>query len=238
MKPTDEELMAYADGELGAADAARIEAAMAVDPEMAAAVARARTLRAQLRQAFDPMLAEPVPAHLTALARGAAPAATVPVLPQASRRRWALPEWAALAAALVLGVAVSQFGLRPAAGPLDSRDGRLLASGALAESLDSRLGADSGGAVRIGLSFRTREGGYCRGFRLQGERDLAGLACRADDGRWQVPVLVAADPAPEGGLRQAASALPGAVLAEVDARIVGEPLDAAQEREARDAGWR
>ena len=41
-----------------------------------------------------------------------------------------------------------------------------------------------------------------------------------------------------GEYRQASSALPPAVLAEIDARLQGEPLDAAAERKARDAGWR
>ena len=51
---------------------------------------------------------------------------------------------------------------------------------------------------------------------------------------------VAALPGPataDGHLRQAASALPASVLAAVDAQAAGDPLNAAQERAARDAGW-
>ena len=263
MTPGDERIFAYVDGELDAAGAAAVEAAMAADPAVADAVARARRLRAQLREAFDPMLGEPVPAHLLALARGAgstaaakdaasgpasapvsgsapmpAPGATVHPLPRPERRRWALPEWTAMAAALVLGVAVSRLVMAPAPGPLVSESGRLVADGALAESLQSRLAAETGDGPRIGLSFRDRDGAFCRAFRVGGERDLAGLACRAPDGRWQVPVVVSVPPVEGDALRQASTALPGAVLAELDARIDGEPLDADQEREARDAGWR
>ncbi len=240
MTPTDADLMAYVDGELGPDGIAQVEAAMAADPAVAAAVARAQALRASLRESFDPMLDEPVPAHLLAIASGGAvpPSATVHALPQPTRRRWALPEWTALAAALVLGIAVSQYALAPAAGPVDVRDGRLVAGGALVESLESRLAAETQGELQVGISFREDAGGFCRSFRLQGERDLDGLACRDRHGDWQVPVLVSSAPAPRGELRQASGPLPAAVLAEMQARMSGEPLDAAQERAARDAGWR
>lgn len=261
MKPGDERILAYVDGELDPAGTALVEAAIADDPAVADAVARARRLRAQLRDAFDPMLDEPVPAHLLALARGAdstaptvaaatgtgpaprsepapAPGATVHALRRPARRRWALPEWTAMAAALVLGIAISQLLMAPPAGPLASESGRLVADGALAQSLQSRLGAETGDGLRIGLSFRDRDGAFCRAFRVGGERDLAGLACRAPDGQWQVPVVVSVPPVADDALRQASTALPEAVLAELDARIDGEPLDADQEREARDAGWR
>lgn len=49
---------------------------------------------------------------------------------------------------------------------------------------------------------------------------------------------VLAEAVPQGGeLRQAAS-LPPAVLAAIDARIEGEPLDAEAEAAALSAGWR
>ncbi|GGA83858.1 anti-sigma factor [Arenimonas soli] len=237
MKPADDELMAYVDGELDPDGVARVEAAMAADPAVAATVDTAMQMRARLRQAYDPVLDEPVPPHLLAIARGR-PASIVPAPTAPPRRRWALPQWAALAAALVLGIAVSQFALRPPTGPFEASPGGLVARGDLAESLESRLAAEPAGSVRIGLSFRSRDGSYCRSFRIEGDRDLAGLACRDAGGDWQVPVLVGSDPAPRGELRQAAGALPEAVLAEVQARLSDEPLDADQERAARDAGWR
>jgi hypothetical protein len=39
-------------------------------------------------------------------------------------------------------------------------------------------------------------------------------------------------------VRQAASALPPAVLSAVDQRIAGDALDPVRERQARDRGWR
>lgn len=238
MKITDQQLMAYADGELDAAAAAEVDAAIAADPPLGEAVARHRALRRQLRDAFAPALDEPVPERLMALVR--APAApTADVVALSPRRRWALPEWAGMAAALVLGVALSQAFLRP--GPADLRTvagGALRAHGALAQALDRQLAAEvsPGDRIAVGLSFRDGSGTYCRSFVLRDERPLAGLACRADDG-WHVPIASEA-PAETGELRQAAAALPPAVLLAVETRLAGDTLDAEAERRARDAGWR
>jgi hypothetical protein len=238
MRITDEQLMAYADGELDAAAVAEVEVAIAADPALAEAVARHRALRRQLRDAFAPALDEPVPEHLLALVRApAAPAA--PVVALRPRRRWALPEWAGLAAALVLGVALSQAFLQP--GEADLRTvagGALRADGALAQALDRQLAADNraDGRIAIGLSFRDGSGAYCRSFVLRQARPLAGLACRGDDG-WHVPVTSEAA-AENGELRPAAAALPPAVLLAVETRLAGDTLDADAERRARDAGWR
>lgn len=246
MKITDEQLMAYADGELDAAAAAGVEAAITADPALAEAVARHRALRRQLREAFAPALDEPVPERLMALVRApvaepvvasAAPAAEV--VPLRPRRRWALPEWAGMAAALALGVALSQAFLAPA--PADLRTvagGALRADGALAQALDRQLAADNtaAGRIAVGLSFRDGSGAYCRSFVLRDPRPLAGLACRADDG-WHVPITSEAE-VDTGELRQAAASLPPAVLLAVETRLAGDTLDADAERRARDAGWR
>jgi hypothetical protein len=247
MKITDEQLMAYADGELDAAAAAEVEAAIAADPALAQTVVRHRALRRQLREAFGPTLDEPVPEHLMALVRapaaqpaaaaGAAPMAEV--VPLRQRRRWALPEWAGMAAALALGVALSQAFLAPTPADLRTADGGALrADGALAQALDRQLAADNtpAGRIAVGLSFRDGSGAYCRSFVLRDPRPLAGLACRADDG-WHVPITSEAE-VDTGELRQAAAALPPAVLLAVETRLAGDTLDAEAERRARDAGWR
>lgn len=244
MRISDERLMAYVDGELDAAQAAEVEAAIAADPALAAAVARQRRLRARLRASYDPVLDEPVPERLLAAARGATASSATRVvdLRTAARRdrprRWSLPEWAALAAALVLGLVLAQW-LPLHDGDLlaTAPDGRLLARGELAQALDTRLSGDAADGVAVGLSFRASDGGYCRSFVLQRPQPLAGLACRHEEG-WRVPVLSEAEPAAGSELRLASTPLPSAVLGEIDARIAGEPLDAAAERAARAAGWR
>lgn len=113
-------------------------------------------------------------------------------------------------------------------------DGALTAGGRLARALDRQLAQEgAAGDVRVGLSFLSREGSYCRSFQLGAS---SGLACREDDA-WRIPVL-ADTPAEASGYRQAGSALPLAVLDAVDARIAGATLDAAAERAARDRGWK
>jgi hypothetical protein len=242
MKISDEMLMAYADGELDPLARAEIEATMARDPEVARAVQRHRAAAAKIRAAYDGVLEEPVPDRLAALLAGHG---TEPVIDLPARRgsgplavgRRRLPAWAAMAASLAVGLLVGILASRETAAPYRGVDGALVARGQLDAALDSQLAsatADDSG-VRIGISFRNRDGDYCRTFHLQGDAALAGLACRS--GRaWQLQVLAAA-PLRDGELRPAA-AMPIAVLQAVDAAIEGEPLDAAAEAAARDGDWR
>jgi len=238
---SDETLMAYADGELDLVARAEIEAAMARDPEVARAVERHRAAAAQIRGAYDGVLAEPVPGRLAALV--AQPIAA-PIVDLAERRearqpaavRTRLPAWAAMAASLAVGVFVGILSTREPVAPYAGVDGVLVARGELDAALDSQLasGAVDATGVRIGLSFKDRDGDYCRTFHLQQEVSVAGLACRSGED-WHLQVL-AAEPAREGELRPAA-AMPVAVLHAVDAVIDGEPLDAAAEAAARDRHW-
>ncbi|WP_295975702.1 hypothetical protein [uncultured Xanthomonas sp.] len=253
-------LQAYADGELDAAQAAQVEAALRSDPQLAQALERLRSLQARLRAGFAPVLDEAVPARLLAAARArptGAPGkddavATLPPSPihataQASRptplrprarRRWALP--AALAAALLLGLWIAQRQLPQddAHGPTVAAAQGSVAEGALAQALTQQLSGQPQGSVRIGLSFRDRDGRYCRTFALSNANANAGLACQRD-GAWRVELLVPADERQDGGgMRMAASPMPAAVLQAVDARIAGEALDADGEQRARARGWR
>lgn len=249
MKVSKELVLAYVDGELDAVDAARVEQAMRDDVETESAVASARALRDRLRMAYAPVLDEPVPARLLAAASAGAESPArdsdnvVPLRPSSAPtatpgRAWRLPHWVALAASLLVGVLMAPL-LSPKRSPamLDSSGGALVAAGELARTLGTRVAADRAqGVVAVGLSFRDADGRYCRTFTLGGDAAIAGLACR-DDRAWQV-VALGESRADAGDLRRATSALPPAILAEVDARLRGEPLDEAGERKARDAGWR
>jgi hypothetical protein len=118
--------------------------------------------------------------------------------------------------------------------------GQSFAAGALTHALDQALASEpkANAPVAIGLSFRSTDGRICRTFVLRTPPARAGLACHESAG-WALPVLSAVTPPEDGGeLRQAASALPPAVQAAVDARLRGNVFDAQQERAARDAGWR
>jgi len=62
-------------------------------------------------------------------------------------------------------------------------------------------------------------------------------ACR-DGAAWRVSTLAAVARVEAAPMRQAGSALPPAVLADIDARIDGPSLDVQAERQARAQGWR
>ena len=242
---TDEVLMAYADGELDAATRASVDAAMASDPEIARRIAQHEALRSRVHSAFGKILDEPVPAHLLqAVLSEPAGSRKSNVLPLRRRqvRGWSWPQWTAIAASLIVGVIGGRLTLlemgKP--GPITMRGGRLLAAGALTAALSDQLaGAQSSSdPVQIGVSFRSKSGQYCRTFTLRQPAPLAGVACRAADG-WQVGVLAHTESAggDSGGYRQAASAMPAAVVAAVEDQIAGEPLDQRSEAAARGRHW-
>ena len=245
MKFSDEMLMAFADGELDLVSRAEVESAMATDPAIRRAIEWHRALRSRVQSAYDSVLQEPIPMQLSSLvtppvaapvvelsARRAARSETPPL---AAPKRWALPQWSAMAAAVALGLFVGVFMMRSPEAPYADSQAGLVARGELAWALTGQLASDEGaGAVRIGVSFRDHSGAYCRTFRLQQEAPLAGLACRSGED-WKLQVLAAAADQ-EGELRGAAS-MPMAVLQAVDASIEGEPFDAPTEAVARDGGW-
>ncbi|MFS2022776.1 anti-sigma factor family protein [Massilia sp. CT11-137] len=229
MTYSDDTLMAYADGELEPAERAAIEQAMRTDPAIAATVERHRALRADVAAAFAGILDEPVPARL----QPPAPVVSLAV-ERDKRRRWSWPEWAALAATLVVGVLAGRM-IPGGGGPAIAGNGnQVVAQGELAAALDRQVGGKAEGAVKVGVSFAARDGAYCRGFVMGA---AAGLACR-EGGQWKIPVLAEAEKEAAGGYRQAGSALPPAVLDAIDARIADKPLDAAGEEAARARGWR
>ncbi len=244
----DDTLQAYVDGELDATNTARIDAALAHDDLLRRRVQQSRALSAQLRAAFDPVLDEPVPARLSALLQPTPPRASIPATPLAraagrrgfgagrhrASRRWWKPVAAATASVAVLAVTLWWH-----AGGALLHDDRQYATAPLSDALDRALASepDPHASVGIGLSFRSTDGRICRTFIDRAKPTLAGLACH-DDAGWRLSVLTAAKKPEEGELRQAASGMPPAVQAAVDARIRGEAFDARQERAARDAGWR
>lgn len=189
--------------------------------------------RQRMAAAFDDVLKEPVPDRLKALLAEPAPAPQVVDLGAARARRQGMNSWAAwggMAATLVLGTVIGTR-LAPSVG--DGQD-RLVATGAIAQALDRQLASAPTGAVAVQLSFKAKDGRWCRSFSTAA---AAGLACREPDGAWALQQVAAVAAAPSG-MRQAASSLPPTVLAAVDAAMAGEALNAEQEKAARDKGWR
>jgi hypothetical protein len=255
MSISDETLMAYADGELDEPARADIERAIRSDPALAVRVAQHQALRSDVFAAFAPIADEPVPPSLLAAAMpgkvsdlGAARAAR-----SEDRRRWAWPEWGAIAASLSVGVLVGSLvlggGVRSGGGPdagagagavgnelaaLRGAEGTPVAQGRLAEALSTQLaGAAQKDGVKIGVTFASIDGQLCRSF-VAGES--AGLACRSG-AQWKLAVLTEVAKGAPGEYQQAGSAMPAVVLEAIDARIAGPALDAQAEQAARQRGW-
>ena len=246
MNYDDETLMAYADGELDAAQRAEIGAAVAGDPELARRVEKHRALRADVAGAFADVIDQPMPQRLLSAANagaaaGASRGGKVLQFPSRGSRppgpRWQAREWAAMAASVVLGVVISWRVFAPAEGGLVAANGgALVARGQLAAALDQQLASNQRreDSVQIGLTFKARDGNFCRSFTLR-DAKTAGLACRGG-GEWQIAATAAAE-IPAGQVSQAGSALPAAILSAVEARMAGDALDAAGEESARRGGW-
>ncbi|MFS2006916.1 hypothetical protein ACEN9F_25225 [Duganella sp. CT11-25] len=253
MSFSDETLMAYADGELDDATRLAIEAAMRRDSSIARRVARLRAARDEVFADQEPSGARTRQANVVQLAAVRAQRlATQQAARKAVKRPWGWLEWSALALVMVLGLAAGKFGLarwqpdwfgEPAPAPTEvaSRNGTLVAQGKLDAALSQQMGgaAPSEGNVRVGLSFLSNEGGYCRSFTLVGgSQDLVGIACRASE-EWRIPALVQnARPQPAmGAYRMAGTEMPTAVLEAIDQRIVGGMLDTRAELEALRRNW-
>ncbi|MYM35393.1 hypothetical protein GTP38_13740 [Duganella sp. FT94W] len=258
MSFSDETLIAYADGELDEAARLVLESALRHDSHLARRVARLRAARnagVYADQHNPSALHARRGANVVQLAavRAQRLAAQQAVRKAATRRHWGWLEWSALALVMVLGLAAGKFGLAkwqpgwfgdnmPPATDVVSRNGLLVAQGRLAASLSQQLGgaatqADSD--VRVGLSFLSNEGTYCRSFTLVGmTQDLVGLACRANE-EWRVPVMVqhGRPAATMDAYRMAGTEMPTAVLEVIDQRIVGGMLDTRAELEALRRNW-
>jgi len=235
---TDEQLAAYADGELGAAEAAAIADAARADPELAQRLARFVETRRVLRETFADTLGQPVPRRLLEVLEEQ-PAARVVAL----RRRW-MP--LALAASVLAGVGAVLVTVRTSAPPPLTLAGLPPDAGALARVLErTRSGVpvtvDAGGAryeVLPLASLQTASGQYCREF----ESSAAGAsaparaaACREADGAWTI-LAAAPRPAPDGGSQEfrpagASAPDPAAVLGKV------RRLTPAEEDALLAAGW-
>jgi hypothetical protein len=237
VKYDDETLMAFADGELDDARRAEIAAAMTLDPELARRVDAHRAIRARVKEAFAPVLAEPVPDRLRAAAMVRGTVVNFPgVGARGSTIRRRAREWTALAASLLVGLFIGWRVFSPAEPLMVAEGDALVARGVLAGALDSQLASAQSPAseVLIGVTFRSREGRFCRSFVLA-DQQIVGLACHAD-GDWRIAATALTE-VPAGEIRQAGTALPPAIAAAIEDRIAGATFDAAAERDAQASGW-
>lgn len=227
-----EDIAAFADGELDPARRAEVSAAIAADPHLAEQVKAHRALRERLSVHFAPILTAPLPDHLLRpLEREASP---VVDLADARRRRderrpaprlarWGWIAGPALAASLALALFMPR-----------QDEGRMV-EGQLAAVLDRQLVSEQApdAPQRILLSFRNPAGEYCRAFATE---EQGGIACR-EPGGWR---LEQAGPGagPDTGEYRMAGNAAARLLERAQAMAAGPALDAAEERAARERGWR
>lgn len=235
MSTPDEKFFAWLDGELPAEEAARVEAEVAADPELARLAEQHRGLHMQLKSVFDPIAKAPVPERLIAAVHQRE--ANIVDLAEArrsraTRGRGSAAQWTAIAATLAVGIFVGTM-IPRGGSPVEVQSGRLMAAASLDRALDTELASAPSGDVRIGLTFRDQSGEICRSFTA---RSSSGLACRSN-GRWRLKGLFAAPEGQASDYRMAAGMDP-ALAALVDSSMAGEPFDAAQERGARNGGWK
>ena len=253
MTVPDEEVFAFVDGELPPEAMARIEAAMATDPQLALRVETQRSLRRLLsgphgaarRSASQPPRAAPAkpspkPAEVIAFPGPQAKAAKAKPKPKPKPKphetKSAKPAvesgrtgLVAMGLCLLLGLVIGRFVAPPPVTLSGVDDAPPIAAGPLAQALVGATTSQGAGPVRIALTFKDRGGLYCRAYQATGPAATAGVACR-EAGGWKVRMSSVAGPAGAGA--------PAAVMAAANAMMLGQPLDAAGEAKARAGGWK
>ena len=227
-----ETIAAYVDGELDLIAMKRVEKAIADNTELADLFHQEQALRARLSGHFAPVINEPLPDQLTTLL--STNVESLDVHRAAKSHRWYQPsmtQWSAMAASLVVGMMIGGTALNRDAGYVIDNGGQIVASGDLATALDTQLASTQGSnpAIRIGVSFAAKEGGYCRTFE---SAPVDGIACTSGNA-WNLKQTLAGDGASE--YRQASA---GALAEAAAAMMSGDPLDAAGEAAAKKNGWR
>jgi hypothetical protein len=243
----DEKLMAYADGELTAAQAAEVERAMAEDEELAGKVAMFADSRSAVKRALG--APPPVPDALAAKIRSMADTdarlrggnvVEGNVVSLASRRRsvpfWQLPIAASVALAVgFLGgwIGGSDPGQNGGFGIAELSDPALIDA---LQTVRSGERIDLGGGAEFAAiaTFRDGDGALCREFEHDsaGGRTVIGVACR-EAADWTVEFAVAAASTDAEGYAPASSI--DALDAWLSATEAGAPLpEAAEEAALRD----
>lgn len=248
----DEALLnAYLDGALPPDEMREFEARLAADARLADRLGALRSADERLRKEARRIDGEPMSASLSALisqlkaeiAAGEPAVVSFPFLRRGVRfvaeHRAIAASLAALAGAFMLQVVLSD------SPSMWSRDGRILASSDVGRALDARLSGDpamlrTGARFSARMSFRSRNGEFCRVFEILGAgADSQNVACRDDRG-WRLALVSSPSAASErpAGVYTTASAASNPVLeAYLDDAMEGEPMGREAEAEAIANGW-
>src|SRR5205814_6592581 len=143
----DEKFFAWLDGELAPDEAAEMQAKVAADPELARLAEQHRALGTRLKGAFDPVVEAAMPAHLQAALRPSADVIDFIDFGAAKRSRLvpSLPQWAAMAATLAVGILVGTQVPRGGGAPVEVQSGAMYAAASLNQALDTELASAPAG---------------------------------------------------------------------------------------------
>lgn len=201
----DTTLIAYIDGELDPLCCAEVEAELARDPALTNKVSALRESTALIGTAFNHALYGPLPT----LNSSSHSASVVSLHPSSSHQQNKSTSWLPLALAASLAILLvgglgghylGDFGLHSVEVATSNSD-VLLRQETLRRSLDKELSgtavvwrnpdSSQAGSVTPIRTFRAKTGQYCREFEEHysshnGPRSEGGIACRGDDGIWQV----------------------------------------------------
>lgn len=236
---TDEQIMAWLDGELSPEQREQIEALVAVSPELARRTSQLSKLESMLAPAYAETLKAPIPARFDALlAKPRGSVWSLSGLRSVLAGVFDVKPLAMAAGALVVGVIAGGvlLGAPQAPGFETTVDGALIANSAMATSLASLHSGEGGGekAVRIKLSVVDDAGHFCRQFETS---DSAGLACLEGE-TWKVDALAKHKASSSAGQYVMADGeTDPAIKAALERRGVQQVLDRSAESAAIAAGW-
>lgn len=221
---TDEELMAYADGELPEDRASELDLALVEDTELAERLAMFAETRSLSKEALQPMLDEPVPDHLLQRVKDLAaqseqsgaeqPAAdnNVVAFPKSTEAPrtplWQLPIAAGIA--LAIGIGVGLF-LRPEATPTSGLQVAALNDQAIVGALATvasgeELMLDNGSRFTAIATFRDASETLCREFEYDQAAGSTVVSVACHDGQaWDVKLAIAAAPSSDTNYAPASS---------------------------------
>ena len=235
MTITAKELAAFADGELTGAEKERVAAAIARDEDLARQLEAHRALKARLAGHFAPVLEQPIPDRLTQLLAnnvkyepGAANVVDFAVAREERAAKRRLPAWGwggAVAASIAAVIVLSTYSGEPRPTYAGTQIAQMLEEQTIAEQ-------PSGADERVLLSFRNRDGEFCRAYNAAGE---GGIACRDAKG-WRLEATGKGEAGGKAQYRMAGGDIE--ILQFAQEMAVGEALDADAEIAARKTGWR
>jgi hypothetical protein len=247
---TDELLVAYVDDELDTAQRAMVRSVLDNNPALCRRADEMRLARDLLREAFplrpDASIPVSIDAAANRLAEACARQSSRPRLAFLfqNRRKYAVAAGVVLCVAVAASYLARRVGSEPSRRPVtaltliapDTPLHGVLESSPSAEVIN--VPAEDA-AMRAVLTFRTKDGRFCREFEiLAGSGGSTGIACR-EHGEWRAEVLLSAAAAPSNSnyYTPAGQSDEPAVAEVVERLIQGDPLGTEEEARVLASGW-